>query len=112
MTPGERALADALAKAQAQAIDGDTPSARLGAVSTLIALGQLAAVVLDKQINRAAAIAHRKTGEREDEADLAQEAAIMLARKPWRYVTPGKISYLARNLAADVTRKAQDARKV
>jgi hypothetical protein len=112
MSPGERALAEAVATARAQATDADSPSDRLAAIATLVTLGQLAAVVLDKQISHAARIAHWKTGGREDEADLAQEARIMLARKPHRYATPAKMPYLARNLGLDVTRAAQDGRKV
>jgi hypothetical protein len=112
MSPGERALAEAVAKARAQAIDGDSPSDRLAAIAALVTLGQLAAVVLDKQIGQAARIAHRKTSGREEAEDLVQDARIMLARKPHRYATPGKLPYLARNLGLDVTRAAQDHRKV
>jgi DNA-directed RNA polymerase specialized sigma24 family protein len=54
------------------------------------------------------AAAARFEGNVTDGADLAQDAALLLLTRPHRYLVPGKVAYLRRNLELDVQRGLGD----
>jgi DNA-directed RNA polymerase specialized sigma24 family protein len=86
-----------------------SPGERLTAISLLIVMGQLGAVAYQDEAGSAGrSAAARFAGNVTDGADLGQDAAVLIMTRPHRYLVPGKVAYLRRNLELDVQRSLGD----